>query len=130
MPEHKTIEENILAEIRASAEQGGRAAVTFIPEPSAESLFCPIISVDDHVLEPPELFATRVPVKMREHAPHVQYDDAGLPWWVIDGRPTPLLLVNGGSGRTMSEWGTYPARYTEFRPAVYDPKLRLHDMDL
>ena len=109
---------------------GAKAPVTFIPEPDPEPLFCPIISVDDHALEPADLFTNRVPRAFRDQAPRVEYDEVGLPWWVIDGKPSPLLLVNGGCGRTMSEWGTYPARYTEFRPAAYEPKARLHDMDI
>src|SRR5580658_7102844 len=126
----RTMDENTMQEIRANAELGVPAKVTFIPEPEPEPLFCPIISVDDHALEPPDLFSNRVSQKWREQAPRVDYDDTGLPWWIIDGKPSPLLLVNGGCGRTMSEWGTYPARYTEFRPAAYDSKLRVHDMDI
>ena len=107
-------EDATMAAIRADAEYGA-STVTFIPEPRPEPLFCPIISVDDHALEPPDLFSTRVPQRWRELVPRVEYDDAGLPWWIIDGKPTPILLTNGGAGRTISEWGTYPARYSEFR---------------
>src|SRR5579859_815729 len=31
-----------------------------------------IISVDDHVLEPPQLFRSRVPARFRDVAPHVE----------------------------------------------------------
>lgn len=130
MPEIRTIEDNVLAEVDASARDRSLASVTFIPEPSPEPLFCPIVSVDDHALEPPDLFTKRVPAKLLDKAPHVEYDADGLPWWIVDGRKTPLLLVNGASGRSVSEWGTYPARFDEFRAAVGDPTLRLHDMDL
>jgi predicted TIM-barrel fold metal-dependent hydrolase len=126
----RTIEENILMEVRANAALGLETPVTFIAEPEPEPLFCPIISADDHALEPDDLFEGRVPARLRDRAPRVDYDEAGYPWWVIDGRPTPLLLVNGGSGRTMSEWGTVPARFTEFRDGVRDSTRRLHDMDL
>jgi predicted TIM-barrel fold metal-dependent hydrolase len=122
-------EDATMAAIRADAEYGA-STVTFIPEPRPEPLFCPIISVDDHALEPPDLFSTRVPQRWTELVPKVEYDDAGLPWWIIDGKPTPILLTNGGAGRAMSEWGTYPARYSEFRPGSYDPKLRLEDMNI
>jgi predicted TIM-barrel fold metal-dependent hydrolase len=130
MSGQRSIDDNILMEIQEYAAMGAKAPVTFIPEPDPEPLFCPIISVDDHALEPADLFTNRVPRAFRDQAPRVEYDEVGLPWWVIDGKPSPLLLVNGGCGRTMSEWGTYPARFTEFRPAAYEPKARLHDMDI
>jgi hypothetical protein len=42
-------------------ERGRGGSVTFIPEPAAEPLFCPVISVDDHLLEPGDLFARWLP---------------------------------------------------------------------
>ena len=99
MSGQRSIDDNILMEIQEYAAMGAKAPVTFIPEPDPEPLFCPIISVDDHALEPPDLFANRVPRAFRDQAPRVEYDEVGLPWWVIDGKPSPLLLVNGGCGR-------------------------------
>ena len=45
-------------------EKHGRSgSVTFIDEPDPEELFCPLISVDDHVLEPPTVFEGRMPAR-------------------------------------------------------------------
>jgi predicted TIM-barrel fold metal-dependent hydrolase len=113
-------------------ERHGRSAtVTFIPEPQPEELFCPIISVDDHVLEPPDLFEGRMPSRLADQAPRVDYDDAGVPWWLVDDRRLPVLFTNGAAGRVLSEWkGGSLCKYEEFRPSVSDPVARLHDMDL
>ena len=65
------------------ARQGRPSSVTFIPEPEPEELFAPIVSVDDHVLEPPDLFEGRL---SPEQAPHVDMGDDGAPRWVVDGK--------------------------------------------
>ncbi len=128
----RDIDDNIRSEIQKQLDLiGGKAPdPTFIPEPDPETLFCPIISVDDHALEPADTFTSRVSEKLRDAVPRVEVDDDGLPWWIIDGRPSPMMMLNGAAGRPASEWGIYPCRFEDFRPGVADPKLRLHDMDL
>ena len=111
--------------------QGRTETVTFIDEPQAEELFCPIISVDDHVLEPPSVFEGRLPSALQEKAPRVEFDDEGVPWWVIEAKRLPIILTNGAAGRVQSEWkGAARCRYEEFRTGVCDGKERLADMDL
>jgi predicted TIM-barrel fold metal-dependent hydrolase len=110
-------------------ENGRTSTVTFIPEPEPEPLFCPIISVDDHALEPADLFERRLPSKFREAGPHIE-EDAGLPWWVVDGAKVPILMANGASGRVKEEWSASGIRFEDVRPGVIDPAARLHDMDL
>ena len=104
--------------------------VTFIAEPSAEELFCPMISVDDHLLEPLDLFENRVPSSLADRVPRVREDEYGVPWWVVDDKSVPIHITNGASGREMSEWGMQPSKYEEFRRGVWDPAARLKDMDL
>ena len=50
-----------------------------------------IVSVDDHLLEPPDMFTGRLPARFGNGAPHVEHDDAGVDWWVTDGERTPLM---------------------------------------
>jgi predicted TIM-barrel fold metal-dependent hydrolase len=107
-----------------------RGVTTFLPEPDPADLFCPIISVDDHALEPPTLFHDRLPGRLRQDAPHVDYDDEGIPFWVIDGARLPVIILNGASGRPMREWNLAPQKYEEFRLGVYDVDHRVRDMDL
>jgi predicted TIM-barrel fold metal-dependent hydrolase len=113
------------------AKHGRSATVTFIDEPEAEELFCPLISVDDHVLEPPTLFEGRLPAKFADVAPRVEYDHCEVPWWLVDGKRLPILFPNGAAGRVMREWkGGSRCKYDEFRLSVSDPIARLKDMDL
>jgi predicted TIM-barrel fold metal-dependent hydrolase len=117
------------------AELAGRQArtgsVTFIPEPRAEPLFCPIVSVDDHALEPAHAFEGRLPAKLADRAPHVELDDEGVPWWVFETARMPILFANGAAGRSLEEWkGASRCTYEEFRPSVSDPVARLADMDV
>jgi hypothetical protein len=43
-----------------------------------------LISVDDHVLEPPDVWTSRVPAKDRDRAPRME-TDGGLEFWAYDG---------------------------------------------
>jgi predicted TIM-barrel fold metal-dependent hydrolase len=104
--------------------------LTLTADPIPDTLFCPIYSVDDHVLEPPTLFEGRLPAKLQDGAPHVTTADNGLPLWVIDGTGWPVTMANGAAGIETSEWGFFTIGFEETRAGVTDPKARLGDMDL
>ena len=42
-----------------------------------------IVSVDDHVVEPPDLWSSRLPAKYRDVGPHIEYHPPGTP--ILDG---------------------------------------------
>jgi predicted TIM-barrel fold metal-dependent hydrolase len=107
-----------------------RRGTTFLPEPTPLPLWCPVLSVDDHVLEPPNIFVDRVPSALRDKVPHVTYDDEGVPTWQINGKSMPLEIVNGAVGRPMSEWDFSPQKYDEMREGVWNPLKRVSDMHL
>lgn len=115
---------------RKVREHGRGSSVSFIKEPEPEPLFCPIISVDDHCLEPANLFEGRMPAKFKDAAPFCKELDDGAPWWHIEGARVPILLVNGAMGRPMNEWAISAARLDEMRQAIWDPRARVHDMEL
>lgn len=48
-----------------------------------------LISVDDHILEPPNLWVDRVAAKDRDKAPHMEPDENGVDMWVYDGKRYP-----------------------------------------
>ncbi|HEX9546000.1 MAG TPA: amidohydrolase family protein [Acidimicrobiales bacterium] len=123
----KTLDEFIAIEVR---KLGRSASVTLTPDPQPEPLFSPIISVDDHALEPPNLFEGRLPSAMRDRVPYLETDDVGLQWWVIDDVRVPILMGNASAGRDPREWSASGVTYDEVRPATWDAKARVHDMDL
>src|SRR4051794_38422432 len=107
-----------------------RTEPTFLPEPEPRALWCPIVSVDDHVVEPPDLFEARVPRSMLASAPALVEDEHGIPFWIVDGLAYPYATSNGSAGRPVAEWVHMPQKYEDFRRGVYDPSARLGDMDL
>src|SRR5437763_1332598 len=44
-----------------------------------------LVSIDDHVIEPRDMFERHVPAKYRDVAPRVVTDDAGVEQWVFQG---------------------------------------------
>ena len=118
-----------LAEL--AEHQQRTTTVTFIPDPEPDELFAPIVSVDDHVLEPPTTFEGRVPAALAARAPRVELDDAGVPYWLVEDKRMPILFANGAAGRVLEEWkGASRCGYEEFRPSVSDAAARLVDMDV
>ena len=57
-----------------------------------------LISVDDHILEPPRLWVDRVAAKDRDRAPHMQTVD-GIEYWLYDGRRYPSSGLRGNAER-------------------------------
>lgn len=103
---------------------------TFLPEPDVPSRGLTIVSADDHVLEPPNLFEGRVPQRFADAAPRVVELDDGGQYWVIDGRIEPIRDWNVAAGRATRDWGGEPARYEELRAGGWDVHARVADMDL
>jgi predicted TIM-barrel fold metal-dependent hydrolase len=109
-----------------------------------------IVSVDDHVVEPPHLWQAWLPEKYREAGPHSErrgigtmrhigggaYEqtfDADGPQadcWVYED----LVYINkrhvAAVGFDREDMTMSPITYDEMRPGCYDPKARLEDMDL
>jgi predicted TIM-barrel fold metal-dependent hydrolase len=113
-----------------SGALGARDSVTLLPEPGRRELWCPIISADDHTLEPAHLFEGRIPHKFGDTAPHLVEDEEGLPFWVVENSHIPITIANGSSGRPSREWNNSAQRFEEFRSGVSDSAARLADMDL
>jgi predicted TIM-barrel fold metal-dependent hydrolase len=87
-----------------------------------------LISVDDHILEPPNVWVDRVAAKDRDRAPHMETID-GLEYWIYDGKRFPTVGLSAVVGKTKEEFSPEPLNYSDMRPGCYDPKARLEDMD-
>jgi predicted TIM-barrel fold metal-dependent hydrolase len=88
-----------------------------------------LVSIDDHVVEPLDMFDGRVPEKWADLAPKVIVDDKGVDRWVYRDRPTGVAGLNAVVSWPAEEWGRDPAGYAEMRPAVYDVHDRVRDMN-
>ena len=90
-----------------------------------------VISADNHVIEPEDLWAGRSPTKFRERAPHLERMEEG-DWWFCDGRKV-LGVTNGtqpGVRFDDPDKLTREARIEEVRPGGYIPEEHVNDMDL
>ena len=87
-----------------------------------------LISVDDHVLEPPNVWVDRVAAKDRDRAPHMEFEN-GLDYWVYDGKRYPSSGLSAVVGKSKEEFSPEPLPYSEMRPGCYDSVARLEDMD-
>ncbi|MGW0249024.1 amidohydrolase family protein [Nocardia goodfellowii] len=88
-----------------------------------------LVSIDDHVVEPLDMFDGRVPAKWADLAPKVVIDDKGVDRWIYRDRPTGVAGLNAVVSWPAEEWGRDPAGYAEMRPAVYDIHDRVRDMN-
>jgi predicted TIM-barrel fold metal-dependent hydrolase len=87
-----------------------------------------LISVDDHVIEPPHVWQDRVPARMREAAPRIVRDEQGEAW-VYEGKRFATIGLSAAAGRKKEEFSPVPVTYEDMRPGCYDPNARLGDMD-
>jgi predicted TIM-barrel fold metal-dependent hydrolase len=100
-----------------------------LPDPPARSRRYTIISVDDHVVEPPELFLGRLPQKFAARTPKVVTNDAGRDAWLIEGTLLENVGFNAFAGRR-PEVRRDPVSFADMRRSAYDIHARIADMDL
>jgi predicted TIM-barrel fold metal-dependent hydrolase len=86
------------------------------------------ISVDDHVVEPPDMFEGRMPSKYADLAPRIERTPVGDDVWVFDGKQIPNIGLNAVAGRPKEEYGVDPTSYQEMRPGCFDVHERVKDM--
>jgi predicted TIM-barrel fold metal-dependent hydrolase len=100
-----------------------------------------LISVDDHLIEPPRLWLDRLPAKYAEEAPRVIENEVGGHSWLFAGKLTPLTSgigrvrdgIDESSLPARTDRNDLPSRFVRFdqiRPGCYDPVARLEDMDI
>jgi len=88
-----------------------------------------LVSVDDHVIEPPDVWRSRLPSRYLDVGPRVvSRPDEGLTWQ-FEGRLHPGFGLNAVAGSDVLDYSANPRSYDEMRPGCYDPVERLKDMD-
>jgi predicted TIM-barrel fold metal-dependent hydrolase len=87
-----------------------------------------VVSVDDHIIEHPNVWQDRLPARYRHRGPKVVYED-GIPIWHYDGGRYPPLGLDAVAGDDPTEFKLDPKSFEAMRPGCYDPKCRLEDMD-
>lgn len=123
-----------LEELQKNLEftRGGKSktgSVTFLPEPERRTRHHLVISVDDHIVEPPDTFEGRMPARFADLAPRVVDKSDGTETWIFDGKELPNVGFNAVVGRPVSEYSFEPARFSEMRRGSWDIDHRIADMD-
>ena len=104
-----------------------------------------ILSVDDHVVEPPDLWTSRLPAKYQDRCPRVERDSAvfnfeggeftyqkGVPggaecdWWLYDDLVYPFPKLSAASG--FETLDVEPVTFDQIRPGGWKQGDRLADM--
>ncbi len=72
-----------------------------------------LVSVDDHVVEPPTLFDNHLPDKWKEFAPkNVHLDDRNIDVWMYEGDVIPNIGLNAVAGRPPEEYNVEPTSWS------------------
>ena len=92
------------------------------------------ISADGHVVEPKDLFSSRMDPKLVEKAPHIESRDSG-DFYVMEGFGEFAIGLSGeGTAATDKAEGKEihmaGLRYEDTRPGAWDPVERLKDQDM
>src|SRR5438132_14327119 len=88
-----------------------------------------LVSVDDHVVEPPGMFERHLAPKWHDVAPKVVPRADGTDVWLYDGKELPNIGLNAVAGRPPEEYGLEPTSFAEMRPGCYDIHERVRDMN-
>ncbi|HEV7865397.1 MAG TPA: amidohydrolase family protein, partial [Acidimicrobiia bacterium] len=87
-----------------------------------------LISVDDHILEPPDIWQKRVAAKHRDAAPRI-ISDNGVEYWQFEDKRIPTIGLSAVAGRSKDQFSPDPITYADMRAGCYDSVARLDDMN-
>ncbi len=106
-----------------------------------------IISVDDHIVEPPDLWQNHLPEKYRARGPRIERDTAefifeggvfsyekgtddgvACDWWLYDDLVYPMPRLAACAGRPREEILNVPITYDEMPDAYYKADARIASM--
>jgi predicted TIM-barrel fold metal-dependent hydrolase len=115
---------------RADLGQHGIRTVTLLPDPEPRRRWATIFSVDDHVVEPPDIFEGRFPKRYADNEPRIIDTDNGGQAWLWLDKVLPNVGFNAVAGRAPEEYTFDPARFEHMRRGAWDVHERVKDMDI
>ena len=89
-----------------------------------------IVSVDDHVSEPPDMFDRHLSGEALATAPKLLTTKEGTNYWEYQGLQMPQVGLNAVVGRVPEEYGMEPTALEQLRRGVYDVDARIDDMNV
>jgi predicted TIM-barrel fold metal-dependent hydrolase len=88
-----------------------------------------IISVDDHVIEHPQVWLDRLPAKYADVAPRIERSPDGNDWWIYEGAQAGNFALNAVAGKSPKDFGLDPRSYDDMLPGCHDIDDRIKDMN-
>ncbi len=101
-----------------------------LPDPEPQVLRYTVLSVDDHLVEPPDMFEDRMPRRFEHLAPKVVDLTGGEQAWSFDDVLYRQVGLNAVAGRPREDWSLQTTSFDEMRPGCWDIHARIRDMDL
>ena len=89
-----------------------------------------IISVDDHISEPPDMFDKHLSGANLASAPKLRASQDGTNFWEYQGMKVPSVGLNAVVGRPLEEYGMKPTSFEQLRKGVYEVNARIDDMNV
>ena len=87
-----------------------------------------LVSVDDHVVEPANMWEGRVPKEYKDHAPKLVTQADGTEAWEYLGTSRASVGLNAVVGRPPEEYGLDALAIADMRKGCYDVHERVRDM--
>ena len=88
-----------------------------------------LVSVDDHVIEPPEMFDNHMTKGELDSIAPKLVEENGRNFWVFEGQKIANMGLNAVVGRPKEEYGMEPLSYNDMRKGVYSIDERIDDMN-
>ena len=102
----------------------------FLPDPEPREIRYTVISVDDHLVEPPDMFEGRLSSEFQDRAPRIVENKQGHQLWEFDGQKFTQVGMNAVAGRRPETVKVEPFRFDQMRRACWDIDARIKDMDI
>ena len=94
------------------------ADVEISSAPTADELI--MVSVDDHICEPADMFTRQVPARWADRAPRVVEAANGAQQWFYGDLKGRNLGLNAVAGKPREYFNIDASRYDQMRPGCYD----------
>ena len=101
-----------------------------LDEPLPREVKYTVISVDDHLVEPPDMFDGRLPAALQQGAPRIVENEHGHQVWEFDGQRFTQVGMNAVAGRKREHVKLEPTRFEDMRRGCWDIEARIRDMDI
>ena len=109
---------------------GGPRPTHLRAEPEPRLWRYPFISVDDHLLEPPDTYVGRLPARLADRAPRVERGADGADYWYFEDERVGLPTTDAHQSWDTEEWGVAFVPFDEVRRGTWDVAERVRDMDI